>query len=835
MSDMAPPRSFGAIEARNALAGNNFSGHTNITINGSQDNVQPPQPPQAPKTLVYRSIPFPPNEDLVYRSDVTGELDRLLPVPATSDYQTAALWGLGGSGKTQIALAYAYNRCRDPACSVFWVHADSETSFTQDYQSIARKLGLPNSLDGEDLLQAVREHIDANPRWVLVLDNADDLGLFGVDSVSSQQQRRQQQRPDSTKSTLNLNAFVPRGPTGTVLWTSRDRQIAGSLVGARRAIHIAQMIPKEAETLLETVRNEETKEGEYDSVKELLAELDCLPLPISQAAAYMRRTSTSVGDYISEIQKRKRRWKLLERSEHDRHRRTQVSNSILETWDISVEHLRKENELTYDVLHSLAFVDNQDIPFELIREAARLNKKKMTPPNQRNNDEESDSNEDSENEDDDYRDIVDVTTRLCEFSFLSIRTSSEKSQTKAYEMHKLVQEAARYRLQRSEVETRGEAYFARAAFQITDHLFPNSRREVWERCEQYLVHAQQAGAWAKLHKGEAEVAELLMRVSDYLYHRGRWREQEAVAMKAFCFRQKIIGKRHPDTIRNMANLAEAYFGQGRYEEAEKMDVEVLQLRRDVLGERYPDTIRGMVNLAITYCKQGRYEEAEKMNVEALQLWRDVLGERHPDTIRCMANLATTYRKQRRYEEAEKMNVEALQLQREVLGERHPDMIGSMTSLAMIYYKQGRYEEAEKMNVEALQLWRDVLGERHPDTICSIATLAVIYRRQRRYEEAEKMDVKALQLRQDVLGERHPDTIGSMANLATIYYEQMRYEEAEKMNIKALKLRRDVLGERHTDTIRGMANLAVIYRKQKKYAEAEKIEVELKRCNNSNTK
>jgi hypothetical protein len=68
--------------------------------------------------------------------------------------------------KTQIALQYAYRRSRDPACSVFWVHADNETTFTQDYKVIAKRLGLAGSLDGPELLTAVRERIEVDPCWV---------------------------------------------------------------------------------------------------------------------------------------------------------------------------------------------------------------------------------------------------------------------------------------------------------------------------------------------------------------------------------------------------------------------------------------------------------------------------------------------------------------------------------------------------------------------------------------------------------------------------------------------------------------------------------------------
>ncbi|KAK8139977.1 hypothetical protein PG984_000043 [Apiospora sp. TS-2023a] len=804
---MTPPSSFGPIAARHALAGNQFSGPTNINFNGVKDPAQPDQP------QACRYIPFPPNDDLVHRIDITDALTRLLP--ASAAYQSAALWGLGGSGKTQIALAYAYSRCRDPNCSVFWVHADTETSLAQDYKSIAARLGLPPELEGEDLLQAVRQQIEAGTNWVLVLDNADDLALFNVGRATQQSYTAQASTYGST-----LHNAVPRGPHGTILWTSRDQQIAGSLVGARQAVHIVQMTSQEATTLLETVRNEETKEEEREDVQKLLDELGCLPLAISQAAAYIRRTSTSIAAYLSEIQKRRRRRKLLGRSEYDRHRRPEVSNSVLETWDISIDHLRGENKMTYDILHVLAYLDNQQIPLQLIREAARLTE---TPvelirsggDGTRSSVSEEEEDGDNDSDGDDY--ILEAITRLREFSFLSRRELGASASQPAYEMHKLVQEASRYRLEKDKA-----AYFARAAFMVVDNLFPDSRRETWPECEEYLVHAQQAGEWATLHNGEEEVAALLTRVSQYLYDRGRWREKEPVNKTALSLRIKVLGEKHPDTIWSMASLAITYHEQGRYDEAEKIKVEVLGLRREVLGDKHPDTISSMASLATTYHAQGRYDEAEKISVEVLGLRREVLGERHPDTIRSMASLATTYHNQGRSEKAEKIKVEVLGLRREVLGEKHPDTIRSMASLAATYHNQGRYDEAEKIYLKVLGLRREVLGEKHPDTIRSMADLATTYHAQGGYDEAEKISVEVLGLRREVLGERHPDTIRSMASLATTYHNQGRYDEAEKIKVEVLGLRREVLGEKHPDTIRSMASLAATYHNQGRYDEAEKI-------------
>ncbi|KAM0264118.1 hypothetical protein ACHAQJ_000863 [Trichoderma viride] len=155
--------------------------------------------PRRPVRAVISVIPYPRNEDFVRRSDIVDQLDALLAW--TSNYHSAARWGLGGSGKTQIALNYMYRRCG--ARSVFWVQADTKASFTNDYRVIAKKLSIDENLDDAELLMAVRNRIETEAKWLLIIDNADDLALFGVGPASTQSK--------------SLAKFIPRGPEGIVL------------------------------------------------------------------------------------------------------------------------------------------------------------------------------------------------------------------------------------------------------------------------------------------------------------------------------------------------------------------------------------------------------------------------------------------------------------------------------------------------------------------------------------------------------------------------------------------------------------------------------------------
>ncbi|UKZ63230.1 uncharacterized protein TrAtP1_004459 [Trichoderma atroviride] len=152
----------------------------NVTINqGDVHHHYPLEPPQPRKPNWL--IPYLRNKEFVDRPGLVEKLNALLPHVSES-FDDAALWGLGGSGKTQIALEHAYRQAENPQCSVFWVHADTRVAFIQDYKKIAALFGLVGIVDGQDseLLRAVSNRIQAEPEWLLVLDNADNLSLFGV-------------------------------------------------------------------------------------------------------------------------------------------------------------------------------------------------------------------------------------------------------------------------------------------------------------------------------------------------------------------------------------------------------------------------------------------------------------------------------------------------------------------------------------------------------------------------------------------------------------------------------------------------------------------------------
>jgi tetratricopeptide (TPR) repeat protein len=303
---------------------------------------------------------------------------------------------------------------------------------------------------------------------------------------------------------------------------------------------------------------------------------------------------------------------------------------------------------------------------------------------------------------------------------------------------------------------------------------------------------------------------------------GRYAEAEPLYQRALALRERALGPDHQDTATSLNNLAALYWAQGRYGAAEPLFQRALALCERALGPDHPDTAQSLNNLAALYRAQGRYAEAEPLYQRALALRERALGPDHPDTAQSLNNLAALYRAQGRYAEAELLYQRALAIHERVLGADHPNTATSLDNLAGLYRAQGRYEAAEPLYQRALAIMERALGPDHPNVATSLNNLAGLYRAQRRYAEAEPLYQRALAITERVLGPDHPDTATSLNNLAALYQVQGRYGAAEPLFQRALAIMERALGPDHPDTAQSLNNLAVLYRAQGRYAEAEPL-------------
>ena len=641
---------------------------------GDGNTVQAAPPP--PGELNPFGVPYPRNRYFAGRKAVLLQIhEQLTQAGAAAMTQVQAISGLGGIGKTQTAVEYAYRYHYEHSVykTVFWVNADTEVTLASDFAGIAEQVAVPGAqlLQQDDKIRAVRSWLNTHDDWLLIFDNAD--------------------HPDW------LPVWMPPNPRGKVLITSRASLF--DQLGIETPIALDVLSESEALTLLfERTGIPHTPEAEAEA-KALNEALDGLPLALEQACAYIKRQQIGFGAYI-----RAYRNQGLTQLEKAKAQTGRYPSSVLKTWHLNIAAVNHENPAASALLEVSAFLAPDEIPERiLIAGAAHLDASL--------GDYLQGSARDLEDANDDRDEAVLLALRellslLSQYSL--VRWSGELS---TYSVHRLVQAVVRDQITAEQAAN----WFTQVTAVVAD-AYPGQDFAQWPQCRQLLPH------WLRIVKQAEAISHrsvalglVCNQAGFFLNSQGRYGEAEPLYVEALKIWKTELGERHPSTARSLNNLALLYASQGRYGEAEPLYVEALEIRKTELGERHPDTAQGLNNLALLYESQGRYGEAEPLYVEALKIWKTELGERHPDTASSLNNLAALYESQGRYGEAEPLYVEALKIWKTELGERHPDTAQGLNNLAGLYESQGRYGEAEPLYVEALKIWKTELGERHPDT------------------------------------------------------------------------------------------------------------------------
>ncbi|KAJ5536023.1 hypothetical protein N7513_009209 [Penicillium frequentans] len=822
-----------------------------LGVNNGSIHLPPERLETPPAPL--STVPFRRDPDFVSRDTLLDEIHRKISAPSSR----VALVGIGGVGKSQLSIEYSYRvRSQTPSTWVLWIHASNAARFEQSFRDIAEQAKLFGRKDPiVNIFQLVESWLqDAKRKWLLILDNVDDDGFLRQPATGQQGLEASQ----SNLSTKPLLEYLPRSSNGSILITSRNREVALKMIDHQDVIQVHPMARPEALELLQ--RKAGLAAVTPDSSK-LVEELDFMPLAIIQAASYIthRAPRCSVSQYLELLQKSDREViKLLDYEAGHHYRDWEAKNSILVTWQISFNYIRRTRPSAADLLSLMSFFDRHGVSQDLLRVQQETNTENSS--SEENTLEYSDdTNTDSpskSNIDQDFE--VDIST-LRDFSFISVNKDST-----VFTMHRLVQLTVRVWLKTAQRLERWKEQFIMILWQ----RFPTGEFENWARCQSLFPHVKSAisqrpgsqdtlekwatllynGAWYAQASGNiAESIEMAsisrtervfmfglesektLESSEMLagaYEKGgRWDEAEQLEVQVIETRKTRLGADHPDTLTSMGNLALALWNQGRWKEAEQLEVQVIETRKTRLGADHPNTLTSMANLALALWKQGRWEEAEQLQVQALETLKTKLGVDHFDTLAVMGNLASTLWNQGRWKEAEQLELQVMETRKIKLGADHPDTLVCMSKLALVYSKQGRWKEAEQLELQVIETSKIKLGADHPNTLTSMGNLASTLWNQGRWKEAEQLEVQVMETRKTKYGADHPDTLTSMGNLASTYRNQGRWEEAEKIELQVMETFKTKLGTKHPQTLASMGNLALTYMDQCRWEEAEQLEVQ----------
>ncbi|KAG8776045.1 hypothetical protein FRC12_001120 [Ceratobasidium sp. 428] len=711
----------------------------------------------------------------------------------TNQRRVCVLHGLGGSGKTQIALK-AVEQTQDQWADIVYVDATTrETAIaTLNGFAQARKIGDTH----EDALR----WLELSPQpWLLVFDNADN--------------------PDQ-----RLRDFIPRGTRGSVLITTRLRSLALLGQGPGSDCRVGGMEPEDAIGLLLTkarMKDLVLPAEELDAAAKLVQDFGFLALAIVHAGAYIFCSNISIAKYRKQCLENTRTSlekysKLIEDIE-------EYEKTVYTTWTMSYERLKPN---TQRILGLAAYLHHSEITEEIFKRAtAHIDRTPAIPPD----DEELATRKHVQDclalflDQSGHWDSNAFSTAMNELVLYSLIDYDRVNEV--FTLHVLVQDWTCTIIPHSKKTVlMHTSHLLALSIDYSDHLEAHTyRRGLLLHVSKLLNELE---SWSN-----ANDADLLALV---YYANGRWDEVEALRAQVLDARKQTLGELHPRTLTSMANLALTYQKQGRWDEAESLQAQALDARKQTLGEQHHDTLADMKDLAETYRRQGRWDEAEALQVRVLDARRNKFGELHPSTLRSMGNLASTYRSQGRWDEAEALEVRVLGATKQTLGELHPDTLKSMENLANIYSSQGLLNETEALQVRVLDATKQILGDLHPHTLKSMGNLACIYSGQGRWDEAEALQVQVLDGSKRTLGKLHPEILTSMINLALTYREQGRWDEAEALQTQAVAAHKRVFGEEHLKTVKAMERLVKIYKAQhpQRKHELKELEAEINRLKKS---
>jgi tetratricopeptide (TPR) repeat protein/nucleoside phosphorylase len=724
------------------------------------------------------NVPYLRNPHFTGREDLLVYLDRQLAPPGPGDTtarraaltQSQAVKGLGGIGKTQIAVEYAYrSRERDRYTHIFWVNAAEETLLSS-FLSLAEILPAFSEKQETDQLRmvaAIKRWLEqCQESWLLILDNADTIELIG--------------------------AYLPGFGRGSILLTTRADAV-GPLGGAAVEVQTMGMVEGISLLLSRAQRLSQAHDDDINQAGNIVVALDHFPLALDQAGAYIDEAGCSLADYL-QIYQEHRQALLARRGQQF----TAYPDSVATTWLLSFEKVEQANPAAAELLRLCAFLSPDQIPEELIREGAEqwspLLRKAAT-------------------------DLFAFNQMI--IALLTYSLVKRLSDHKTLSIHRLVQA-----VQRDQMEPEIQNQWAKRVVQAVHTVFPENAEDLvsWPRCLRFLDQAQACSSLIEHYQlGSVDAANLLNRTGIYFNAHALYAIAEPLYRRALSIREQQVGEAHADTAQSLNNLAELLQAQGMYAEAGTLYRRALTIyEQELEALDHPGAAACLNNLAELSRTQGAYTEAEAFYRRALAIYERHLGAEHPRFALSLNNLAGLCKAQGRYEAAEVLYQQALSIREKQLGDQHPDTAGSLNNLALLFYEQGKYLEAGPLYHQAFAIYEHTLGANHPDTVSCLNNLALLFSKQGKYDEAEPLYRRALSTYERVYGVNHPDTAVGLNNLAALYTSQGRYTDAEPLYQQALTIAEEALGVDHPDTATGLSNLAEFYRTLGRYTEAEPL-------------
>ncbi|WP_240777965.1 FxSxx-COOH system tetratricopeptide repeat protein [Nonomuraea basaltis] len=736
-------------------------------------------PVQGPK--IWERVPKR-NPNFTGRKDLLTALRKSINTVTAVVAQPQALQGLGGVGKTQLAIEYAW-QYRAHYDLVWWVSADQPMLVPSVLAGMAPALGLPpaTSTGVEQATQAVLRTLEGGfpyRSWLVIFDNAEE--------------------PEYIKD------FIPRGP-GHVLITSRNSRWSDH----EPTIQVDVFRREESVAFLRKRLGDAISPEEADRVADKLGDL---PLALEQAAALLARTLMSVEEYLALLEEQTSKLLSLEKA-------PTYPQSMTAAWQLSVSQLQERIPAAVEVLRCCAFFGPEPIPRDVFRRGNQAVGPRLAPI---------------------LSDPIKLTNALSHLERLAL--VKVEPTTRTLQVHRLNQALLRDETpEKDRAELRHEVHLLMSGTAPAD---PDETAN-WPRFEELAAHLEPSGlidctlpdvrrfaldlvrylyvrgsyrqAQALLNEYIAKWAEasgarhkdvLAARIhlgNTYLELASYPRAEELVA-ETLELMTDTLGPEQPETLWAKTGYAATLRGRGEFARAQELDAEAAEVYQRLHGNSHQLTLRARHNLALDYTLTSKYGEASKILQEIYLSQSSTEGVGRRALLLTWINLSRAVRLSGQFQVATDMAEEAYNYGVAQLGDDHPNTLLAAKDFAVSLRRSGRLGEALQVIRDTHTRLHRLYGGGHANTMAAALGLANALRENGELEEALEMAKRALDHYPEVFGDEHPFTHAAGIDLALLMRLSGNPEAARKMDDKALAILSARVGRDHDYAVTCAINL-----------------------------
>jgi tetratricopeptide (TPR) repeat protein len=689
------------------------------------------------------------------RADELDRLDAILMhdkrAAVTQVVGRAAVQGMGGVGKTSLAVEYVH-RFRNLYAGVCWCPAEARTGLLSALAGLAETLGAATAEEADvekAAKAALRRMAEQRATWLLVYDNV--------------------AAPD------HITDLLPSAGA-RVLITSRFSDWS----------EVAEEVALDVLPLEEAVALLESRTGQSDpaGARTLAGALGNLPLALDHAAAYCKRTQMRFADYAAKASG------LITAAP----RGAGYPRSVAATFDLAIAEAVAQCPAADALMAYLAQCAPERIPMILVEggfedEADRMNAVAALA-------------EVSLVKHDPFEDGTPALTvhRLVQ---AVARARSEANGTAQGAVGRLI---ARLSGTYPENGLRDPQSWPMCA-QLTPHLLAlrDAHPDDASACEDWSAllnwagnyfHGRAAHSQSALLLRDAlairekafgpehpATAQSLNNLALLLWNQGDFAGARPLFERALAIREKVLGPDHPNTATSLSNLARLLQDQGDLTGARPLFERALAIREKMLGPEHPDTATSLIKFAGLLQAEGDLAGARPLFEGALAIYEKMLGPEHPNTATSLHNLARLLQDQGDLTGARPLSERALAIYEKVLGPEHPDTATSLHNLARLLQAEGDLAGARPLFERALAIYEKVLGPEHPGTSRAHRDFARLLLAAGAQTEALALGEKALANHDKVLERDHSWTKDSARVTADALDAVGRADEAKALREK----------------------------------------------------